>query len=105
MTSDGMRRWRQTTHGVAARARNGTPSRRTGEEDHCFARTRVVTIEAESLQDDHPSRLVSLEALANMRAELAFDSDETLSCAFVESLTISALPELYSERCDQGQHA
>jgi tetratricopeptide (TPR) repeat protein len=40
---------------------------------------RVVIIKARTLRDDHPSRLVSVEALADMYAELAVNSDEASS--------------------------
>ena len=35
----------------------------------------VVAVEADSLRDDHPSRLVPVEALAVMHIELAVNSD------------------------------
>jgi hypothetical protein len=47
----------------------------------------VVTIEADSLRDDHPSRLVSVEALADMYTELAVDPDEAVSSASFNSFT------------------
>jgi tetratricopeptide (TPR) repeat protein len=47
----------------------------------------VVAVEADSLQDDHPLRLVSVEALADMYAELlvAVSFDETSSSASSDS--------------------
>jgi hypothetical protein len=47
----------------------------------------VVAVEADSLRDDHPSRLVSVEALADMYAELpvAVSFDETSSSASSDS--------------------
>jgi hypothetical protein len=49
----------------------------------------VVAVEANSLRDDHPSRLVSVEALADMYAELlvAVSSDKTSSSASSDSFT------------------
>jgi hypothetical protein len=47
----------------------------------------VVAVEADSLRDDHPLRLVSVEALADMYVELAVDSDETSSSASFKSFT------------------
>jgi hypothetical protein len=49
----------------------------------------VVAVEAISLRDDHPSRLASVEALADMRAELAVESDEASSPLSLESPTIT----------------
>ena len=39
----------------------------------------VVSVKARTLRDDHPSRLVSVEPLADMYAELAVDSDKASS--------------------------
>jgi hypothetical protein len=39
----------------------------------------IVSIEARTLRDDHPLRLVSVEALANMFAKLAVNPDKALS--------------------------
>ncbi|KAF2993768.1 hypothetical protein E8E13_002106 [Curvularia kusanoi] len=50
---------------------------------------RVVEIKTRVLQADHPSLLVSVEALADMRAELAWESDEASSYASLESFTMA----------------
>jgi hypothetical protein len=51
----------------------------------------VVAVEADSLCDDYPLRLVSMEALADMYAELpvAISSDKTPSSASSNSFTIA----------------
>jgi tetratricopeptide (TPR) repeat protein len=49
----------------------------------------VVAVEAISLRDDHPLRLASVEALADMRAELAIESDEASSPLSLESPMIA----------------
>jgi hypothetical protein len=46
----------------------------------------AVAVEAGTLREDHPSRLVSVEALADMLAELAIDSDEASSMSCESSL-------------------
>jgi hypothetical protein len=49
----------------------------------------VVAVKDDSLRDDHPSLLMSVETLADMYAELpvAVGSDETLSSPSSDSFT------------------
>jgi tetratricopeptide (TPR) repeat protein len=62
----------------------------------------VVAVEAYSLQDNHPSRLVSVEALADMYAELpvAVGSDETSSSASSDSFTTAGSANFGVNYCD-----
>jgi hypothetical protein len=47
-------------------------------------------VETRVLHVDYPSLLVPVDTLADMRVELAVESDEAPSCASVESPTIAA---------------
>jgi hypothetical protein len=59
----------------------------------------VIAVEARTLQDDHPLRLVSVEALADMYAELVVDSDEASSSSLLQSLTIAGLVKFVMQLC------
>jgi hypothetical protein len=54
----------------------------------------VVDIKTRILLADRPPLVMSVEALVDMRAEPAFESDEASSCASVESPTMAASVEL-----------
>jgi hypothetical protein len=63
-------------------------------------REHVVEVKTRVLCVNDPSLLVLVETLADMRVELAVESDEAPSCTSVESPTIAASAGADVQQCD-----